>query len=70
MFNFILFRFRVLLMINNYNNQGYHESLNKVVPTDVYFGRDQEILVRREIIEQRRLQKRRLDFEVLKTTMI
>jgi hypothetical protein len=44
--------------------------LNNVTPADVYFGRDLEILAKREIIKQRTLLKRRLDFEVQKTTLI
>jgi len=56
--------------VNYYNNQRYHESLNNVTPADVYFGRDQEIFARREIIKQQTLLKRRLDFEVQKATLI
>jgi transposase InsO family protein len=39
--------------VDYYNHQRYHESLNNLTPADVYFGRDQEILVKREIIKQR-----------------
>ena len=56
--------------VDLYNNWRYHESLNNVTPSDVYFGMNQEILARREIIKQRTLLKRRLDFEVQKTALI
>jgi len=52
------------------HNQPNHESLNNVTPAGVYFGRDPEILVRRETIKQQTLLKRRLDFEVRKSVLI
>lgn len=42
-----------------YNNQRYHESLENVTPADVYFGRQQQILMQRQRIKQHTLQQRR-----------
>ena len=45
--------------VDHYNHQCYHESLNKVTPADVYFGRDQAILEQRERIKQNTFEARR-----------
>jgi len=42
-----------------YNYQRYHESLKNLKPIDVYEGRGQQILARREIIKRETLQRRR-----------
>ena len=46
--------------VDHYNHQRYHESLNNVTPSDVYFGRDKAILQQRERIKRKTLETRRL----------
>ena len=46
----------------HYNHERYHESLNNVTPADVYFGRTQSIINRRERIKQKTIEYRRLQY--------
>ena len=46
--------------VGHYNHQRYHESLNNVTLSDVYFGRDKAILKQRERIKRKALETRRL----------
>jgi len=46
--------------VDYYNNDRYHESLDNVTPADVYYGRREEILTRREKIKRRTLRRRKL----------
>ena len=46
--------------VDHYNHRRYHESLNNVTPSDVYFGRDKAILQQRERIKRKTLEARRL----------
>ena len=43
-----------------YNYQHYHEALDNMTPADVFFGRQKEVLDKREEIKRRTLQQRRL----------
>jgi len=45
--------------VGYYNNDRYHEALNNVTPADVYYGREREILTRREQIKQKTMWLRR-----------
>ncbi len=47
--------------VDHYNHHRYHESLNNVTPADVFFGRDQQVLSRRDQIKQRTLAQRRIE---------
>ena len=49
--------------VEYYNHQRYHESLKNLTPADVYFGRGQSILAKRERIKQKTIAKRRLQYQ-------
>jgi putative transposase len=46
--------------VEHYNHQRYHESLSNLTPVDVYHGRGQTILNKRERIKRQTIQNRRL----------
>ena len=46
--------------VKYYNQERYHESLNNMVPEDVYNGRVEEVKTRREKIKRWTLQERKL----------
>jgi transposase InsO family protein len=45
--------------IEYYNNERYHESINNLIPKDVFYGKGMEILTRRDRIKRRTLELRR-----------
>ena len=51
---------QIAAFIEHYNHRRYHESLKNLTPAEVYFGRGQSTLLRRERIKQKTIQKRRL----------
>lgn len=53
---------KIAEFIDYYNHQRYHESLGNVTPADVYFGRAQAIIKRRQQTKIKTLQHRRLQF--------
>ena len=48
--------------VEYYNHERYHESLKNVTPADVYFGRAQSILNKRERIKKQTIEHRRLQY--------
>jgi len=47
------------LFIAHYNDYRYHESLDNVTPADVFYGRQKEILERREQTRKKTIRIRR-----------
>ena len=54
---------QIELFVDHYNHQRYHESLKNLTPADVYFGRGQSILAKRERIKRKTIAKRRLHYQ-------
>ncbi len=50
---------RISKLVNNYNHECYHESLDNLTPANVYYGRGQTILKRRERFKLKTLEMRR-----------
>ena len=50
---------RISQFVDYYNHERYHESLNNLTPVDVFYGRGQHILNRREKIKLETLALRR-----------
>jgi len=44
-----------------YNNHRYHESLDNLTPSDVYYERGEKILTMREYIKEKTLKLRRFE---------
>jgi putative transposase len=55
----------IAVFVEYYNNRRYHESLNNLTPADVYFGRGDEIIRRREKIKQKTMIQRRIESKLL-----
>ena len=53
-------RHQIDAFVDHYNHRRYHESLQNLTPADVYFGRGQTILQKRERIKQKTIETRRL----------
>src|SRR5689334_2018263 len=47
-------------VVDYYNHQRYHESLDNLTPADIYFGRAKELLTKRDQIKKQTMQQRRL----------
>jgi transposase InsO family protein len=54
---------KVAAFVDHYNHHRYHESLGNLTPADVYSGRGQSILQRREAIKRKTIQQRRLQHQ-------
>lgn len=48
--------------VDYYNHERYHASLNNLTPAEVYYGRGQAILDKREKIKQQTLAMRRQEY--------
>jgi hypothetical protein len=49
--------------VDYYNNKRYHESLNNLIPRDVYFGRGEQIIKRRAELKKASVKMRKKLFD-------
>ncbi len=49
-----------------YNNERYHEALDNVTPSDVYYGRHHEVLSERARIKQLTMLRRKREYRAAK----
>ncbi|MFC1562734.1 transposase [candidate division KSB1 bacterium] len=49
----------IAAFVEYYNNHRYHESLNNIIPADVYYGKDKKIISMRENIKKQTMTLRR-----------
>jgi transposase InsO family protein len=54
---------QIAAFIEHYNHHRYHESLGNLTPADVYFGRGQTILLKRERTKRETIKQRRLQHQ-------
>ena len=52
--------------VDYYNNKRYHESINNLKPTDVYYGKGKKIMEKRRKTKRRTIANRRLHNQLLK----
>lgn len=57
--------FQIGAFVEYYNNERYHEALENLTPSDVYFGKGEAILERRERIRRETLKRRRRNYSRL-----
>ena len=50
------------LFVDYYNNERYHESLENLTPADIYFGREKEIIKKRNKLKEQSLALRRQQY--------
>ena len=50
---------RISQFVDCYNHERYHESLDNLTPADVYYGRGQQVLNKRENIKLKTLVSRK-----------
>jgi putative transposase len=52
----------IAAFVQHYNHQRYHEALDNLTPADVYFGRDNQIVIQREVIKRHTFALRRAQY--------